>query len=90
MLKEILKIDSANPALDKEANISSNVKQESSPAASVHHERAGYASHQRPLKKLGKLITIFNIHLTKDKFKQEIRVGVLVTAIYYLFKKMEP
>ncbi|XP_078266540.1 5'-3' exoribonuclease 1 isoform X2 [Rhinoraja longicauda] len=52
MLKEILKIDSANPAPDKEANISSNVKQESSPAASVHHERAGYVSHQRPLKKL--------------------------------------
>ncbi|XP_069753461.1 5'-3' exoribonuclease 1 isoform X2 [Narcine bancroftii] len=49
MLKEILKIDSTP---DKETNVTPNMKQESSPAASVHQQKAGYTSHQRPLKKL--------------------------------------
>ncbi|XP_059849758.1 5'-3' exoribonuclease 1 isoform X1 [Hypanus sabinus] len=52
MLKEILKIDGAHLTPDKETSATSNVKQETSPAASVHHEKAGYTSHQRPFKKL--------------------------------------
>ncbi|XP_067851147.1 5'-3' exoribonuclease 1 isoform X3 [Heptranchias perlo] len=49
MLKEILKIDSASSAPEKETQVSSTVKQESSV---THHEKPGYTTHQRPIKKL--------------------------------------
>ncbi|XP_038673078.1 5'-3' exoribonuclease 1 isoform X3 [Scyliorhinus canicula] len=52
MLKEILKIDSASSALQKENHISSNAKQESSQTSNAHHEKPGYTSYQRPVKKL--------------------------------------
>ncbi|XP_078061778.1 5'-3' exoribonuclease 1 isoform X7 [Mustelus asterias] len=52
MLKEILKIDSASSAPQKENHISSNVKQESSQISNAHHEKPGYTSYQRPVKKL--------------------------------------
>ncbi|XP_060690490.1 5'-3' exoribonuclease 1 isoform X1 [Hemiscyllium ocellatum] len=52
MLKEILKIDGASAAPQKETNISSNIKQESSPMSTVLREKPGYTPHQRPVKKL--------------------------------------
>ncbi|XP_078420319.1 5'-3' exoribonuclease 1 isoform X2 [Cetorhinus maximus] len=52
MLKEILKIDTASSAPQNENNVSSNVKQEISQTTTAHHEKPGYTSHQRPVKKL--------------------------------------
>uniref|UniRef100_UPI00398EEF20 5'-3' exoribonuclease 1 isoform X2 n=1 Tax=Pristiophorus japonicus TaxID=55135 RepID=UPI00398EEF20 len=52
MLKEILKIDGASSAPEKETNVTSNVKQESSQTSPAQPEKPVYPSHQRPIKKL--------------------------------------